>query len=106
MVTALAQALKWARFIVVLLLLVSAGMLMGEKGLAQRKELLKKKADLERTNTELGSEIIDLERRVTLLRTDGRVIERAAKRKLGMVRPGETVYIFTGPGLEDPHHPE
>ncbi|MBM4328561.1 MAG: septum formation initiator family protein [Deltaproteobacteria bacterium] len=106
MVTALAQALKWVRFIVVLLLLVSAGMLMGEKGLAQRKELLKKKADLEKANTKLGSEIVDLERRVTLVRTDGRVVERAAKRKLGMARPEETVYIFTRRDSVDADHLE
>ena len=82
------------RLIVILLVLVFAGIVMGEKSLMQKQELERKRALIEKKNEELISEIKTVERRITLLRTDPRTIEKAAKRRLGMARPGETVYIF------------
>lgn len=82
------------RLVVILLVLVFAGIVMGEKSLMQRQELERKKELIEKKNEELISEIKTVERRITLLRTDPRTIEKAAKRRLGMAMPGETVYIF------------
>ncbi len=89
-----AMILGHIRLIVILLVLVFAGIVMGEKSLTQKQGLERKKALIEKKNEELISEIKTVERRITLLRTDPRTIEKAAKRRLGMARPGETVYIF------------
>lgn len=67
---------------------------MGEQSLIQKQKLEEKKAVLQRENQSLGVEIKTLERRVTLLRSDAKTIEKAAKRKLGMARSDETIYLF------------
>ncbi len=67
---------------------------MGEQSLIQKQKLEEKKAVLQRDNQSLGVEIKTLERRVTLLRSDAKTIEKAAKRKLGMSRSDETIYLF------------
>lgn len=70
------------------------GILVGGHGLTQKKNQEAKRAILQRENANLQTEIKSLEREVTLLREHPRTIEKAAKRKLGMARPEETVYIF------------
>ncbi len=72
----------------------SFGILMGQKGLIQKRELEQKRMQLHTENEHLEEEIRSLEREVTLLRSDPKTIEKAAKRKLGMARLDETVYIF------------
>jgi hypothetical protein len=52
----------------------------------------------------LAVEIQALERSVTLLRSDSKTIEKVAKRKLGMVRGDETVYIFDNARSGDVGH--
>jgi cell division protein FtsB len=79
---------------VLFIVLISVGLLMGEKGLAQRQMLEEKKAYLQRENENLTTENRSLERKARLLRTDSRAIERAAKCKLGMARPDEAIYLF------------
>lgn len=79
---------------VLFIVLISVGLLMGEKGLAQRQMLEEKKACLQRENENLTTENSSLERKARLLRTDSRAIERAAKCKLGMARPDEAIYLF------------
>ena len=87
----------YVRLLVVLLVLLTIGIFMGEKGKHRRENLLSKKATLQERNERLSSEIRAIEQQVTLLRTDPRMIERVAKRTLGMARPNETVYIFNVP---------
>jgi cell division protein FtsB len=87
----------YVRVLVVLLILLTIGIFMGEKGKLRRENLLRKKATLQERNKHLSSEIRAIEQQVTLLRTDPRMIERVAKRTLGMARPNETVYIFNVP---------
>jgi cell division protein FtsB len=50
--------------------------------------------ELETENARLAAEILDL-------RSDPRAIERLAREELGMVRPGETVFLVreAGPGI-------
>lgn len=67
---------------------------MGEKSLTQRRNLAEKKRFVTAENLKLARQIRSLEREVMLLRADAKTVERVAKRKLGMARPDETVYIF------------
>ena len=82
------------RLFAIFLALLTVGALMGEKGKHQREDLLKKKTELQEKNERLAVEIRSLERQVTLLRADPRMIERVAKRTLGMARSDETVFVF------------
>ena len=90
----LATTVKLAKFVGVAIVLVSLVLVMGEKALSQRHRLEEKGAVLDRENQRLTEEIRSLERKVKLLRTDARMIEKVAKCKLGMARPDETVYMF------------
>jgi cell division protein FtsB len=66
----------------------------GENSWNQKNKLMEKKTLLHKENENLAMEIKSLERKVTLLRSDPRTIQKVAKKKLGMARPDETVYIF------------
>ena len=90
----LARIVKYVQFALIFIAVSSVGILMGEKTLTQKQKLEEKKILLENENRALGSAIKALERKVTLMRSDQRTIEKAAKRKLGMARPDEMVYMF------------
>lgn len=88
------HAVRYLQLVGLFIVVVSVGVLMGETSLNQKHKLEEKKALLEKENTNLGAEIKDLERKVMLTRSDPKTIEKVAKRKLGMARPDEMVYIF------------
>ena len=88
------RAVKYVQLIVVLAAVAAVGLWMGEKGLAQKHQLEDKRSILQKDNERLANDIKALERSVTLLRSDPKTIEKVAKRKLGMVRSDEIVYIF------------
>jgi cell division protein FtsB len=88
------NAVKYAQLLVVFLVVAVAAILMNEKALTEKQKLEEKKTFLLKDSERLTGEIRILERRVTLLRSDLKTIEKAAKRKLGMTRPEETVYVF------------
>ncbi len=67
---------------------------MNEKALTEKQKLEEKRTFLLKESERIAGEIKFLERKVTLLRSDTKTIEKIAKRKLGMARPDETVYIF------------
>jgi cell division protein FtsB len=90
----LSSAVKYFQLALIFVSISSVGVLMGEKGLAHKHALEEKKQFLKRENKVLALEIKSLERKVTLLRSDRRTIAKAAKRKLGMIGPDESVYIF------------
>ena len=90
----LQRAVKYLQIPLIIVLLISAGVLMGEKSLKQRRKLAEKKRFMVAENLQLAHQIESLEREVMSLRSDSKIIERVAKRKLGMARPDETVYIF------------
>lgn len=79
---------------------------MGEKSLNDKYQLEEKKLSLVKENERLASEIRSLERSLTMLRSDSRTIEKVAKRKLGMARPDETVYVFQREKGSAPRAPE
>jgi cell division protein FtsB len=88
------RAVKYLRIVLLLAALVLVGILVGEKSLTQKAGLEEKKSSIRKENHKLSLEIRELERQVTLMRSDPSTIENVAKRKLGMARPDETVYIF------------
>ena len=88
------RAVKYLQISVIVVVLISAGVLMGEKSLNQRRKLAEKKRFVTAENLELARQIKSLEQGVMSLRSDPKTIERVAKRKLGMARPDEMVYIF------------
>ncbi len=96
----LGKAIRIAQITLLFFGTAALGILMGEQSFTQKQMLEHKKSLLLRENENLAEEIKSLERRVTLLRSDSKTIEKAAKRKLGMSSPGETIYIFDGDGLK------
>jgi cell division protein FtsB len=90
----LRRTVKYVKLTILVSLVATAGVLMGQKGLVQKRHLEQKQILLEKENELLTVEIQSLERKVTLLRADPKTIEKVAKRKLGMARPDERVYIF------------
>ena len=92
----LRRTVKYFKLAVVFSVLASIGILMGQKGLIEKHELEEKRIVLQKDNERLALDIQELERNVTLLRTDPGAIEKVAKRELGMARPDEMVYVFDG----------
>ena len=76
-------------FIIMVLLTV-----FGNKGFMDYRVLKEKQATLEETNECIISENEELKREIMLLKTDLRYIESVARRELGMVKKGDTVYQF------------
>ena len=96
------RAVRYAQVTITIIVAVSVGVLISERGLTERQKLEEKKASLQKENDRIMGEIKSLEHRITLLRDDPKTIEKVAKRKLGMARPDETIYIFGGQGFQ-PH---
>ncbi len=88
------SAVKYFQWGLIFLVVAFVGAVLGEKGLSRKKSLEDKRMTLVRENAELSDELAGLERDIRLLKTDPKTIETVAKKKLGMVRPDETVYLF------------
>lgn len=88
------RIVKYVQLTVALALLLGAGALLGEKSVHQKDGLAAKRDSFRKENEQLVSEIRSLEREVMLLRSDPNTIEKVAKKKLGMSRTNETVYVF------------
>ncbi|MCL5124983.1 MAG: septum formation initiator family protein, partial [Deltaproteobacteria bacterium] len=65
-----------------------------EQGNIQKRSLELKISDLKQENSQLEHDIESLGQKILKLRTDPKAVEKVAKRKLGMVGPDETIYIF------------
>lgn len=83
---------------IIALVALIVGALFGDRGLLhlidqrQRAEALASEVGaLQAENARLAAEI-------AALRSDPRAIERLAREELGMVRPGETVFLVREPG--------
>ena len=94
------RAVKYAQVTITIIVAVSVGVLISERGLTERQKLEEKKASLQKENDRIIGEIKSLEHKITLLRDDPKTIEKVAKRKLGMARPDEMIYIFGGQGFQ------
>jgi cell division protein FtsB len=91
---------RWLHRMLVLALCVSAVMLAGVWYLP----LIRDNATLRRAHLRLEQEVrLEQEKArqkraaIEALRNDPKTIERLAREKLGLARPGETVVHFTGP---------
>ncbi len=82
---------------VVVIVIISI-LYLQEQGNVQKLSLNSKINELKHENTQLEQESRSLEHKISKLRSDPKAIEKVAKRKLGMARPDETIYIFEATG--------
>ena len=85
------------RILIPILVLVSVMIFFaffGDKGLLQVYRLRKELKEIQRVNMELQRENERLRAEIDNLRTNKKYIEELARRELGLVRKGETVYQF------------
>jgi cell division protein FtsB len=92
--------MKLGNYGLVFLLITALGFLLGEKSLSQKHTLEEHKFQIGKENQSLEIENQNLERKITLLRSDKPTIEKAAKSKLGMAGPDETIYLFDSKGID------
>ena len=69
-------------------------MYLQEQGNIQKNSIQVKISLLKQENEAIEKEIRQLEQKILKLRSDPKTVEKVAKRKLGMVRQDETIYIF------------
>ncbi len=68
--------------------------LFGEQGLAQYRRLQRERTELRARNERLADQIRRMKLEVSRLREDDAYLEKAAREDLGMVRPGELVFVI------------
>ena len=68
--------------------------LFGEKGLKQYRRLGRELKELKQRNDRLAEEIQQMRLEVKRLRDDDVALEKAARNDLGMVRPGELIFVL------------
>ncbi len=90
----LSRCWEFIKVILAAIGIAAIGMIAAAGALSQKQLLEEKKYGLERENERVRQEIKTLERELRALRENPRAVERAAVSKLGMARPGDTVYIF------------
>lgn len=86
------RVLRIALAIVTAVLLVDA--LVGEKGLMALVEARREHADVERSLLRARAENARLREEARRLREDPAAIEELARRELGMIKPGEKLFIL------------
>jgi cell division protein FtsB len=84
--------MKVGRYLIVFVLLMSALIIFGDRGLVDNYRMKERMTALKKTNHELTLENIALKKNITLLRDDPSYIEMVARNELGMVKKGELVY--------------
>jgi cell division protein FtsB len=92
------RALRLALVIILVALVMDA--LVGDKGLVKTLRVRREYQDLEATLLELRHENTRMREEARRLREDPAAIEEAARRDLGLMRPGEVVFV-----LQDAHPP-
>lgn len=88
---------RWTALGVVLVLLLVA--LFSRYGVLTRWRVEKQYRELRARYARLVWQADSLQRRIAQLLSDEREIERLARERYGMARPGETVYVVLG----EPH---
>ncbi len=78
----------------ILLLLLAAASLVGDRGLLRLYQLHRTRAALTREIEQVGAANAALAEEVRALRTDPGRVEAIAREELGLVKPRETVYEF------------
>lgn len=77
----------------VIVAIAFSSLFLGENDLRELWDLRTKQGELEEHIFELQAGNARMRERIARLRTDPRAIERLARERLGLVRPGEIVYI-------------
>ena len=85
------RALRWTLALVAVLLMIDA--LFGDRGLIETMRARREYAELAASLTGLRSENARLREEARRLREDPTAIEEAARRDLGLIRPGEVLFI-------------
>jgi len=80
--------------IVLLFLILASLTFFGEKGMLHLLRLEKELARIKETNTKIEEENQKLKEEVRRLQHEKRYIEEIARKELGMVKEGETIYLF------------
>ncbi len=78
---------------VIALIALIVGALFGDRGVLHLIEQRHRAEALARELSDLEAENAHLARQIAALRSDPRAIERLAREELGLVRPGETVFL-------------
>lgn len=85
-------SLKKRHILIMGMLAIGAFAIFGNNGLITVYKLRKERDGILAYNRSVEKENRDLERRITLLKTDKRYIEHIAKKELGMIGRNEVVY--------------
>ncbi len=84
--------MKVGRYLIVFVLIMSALITFGDRGLVDNYRMKEKMMALKKTNHEMTLESIALKKTITLLRDNLPYIEMVARNELGMVKKGDLVY--------------
>ena len=85
------RALRWALALVAVVLMIDA--LFGDRGLIETMRAGREYAELAASLDQVKSENTRLREEARRLREDPEAIEEEARRDLGLVRPGEVLFI-------------
>jgi cell division protein FtsB len=84
--------MKVGRYLIAFVLLMTALITFGDRGLTDNYRMKEKLMTLKKINHEITLENIALKKNITLLRDDLSYIEMMARSELGMVKKGDLVY--------------
>ncbi len=84
--------MKVGRYLILFLLLMGFLIVFGNNGLVDNYILKEKMKILREENAQITKENDDLKREIALLKNNPRYIENTARKELGMVKKGDTVY--------------
>jgi cell division protein FtsB len=79
---------------IIALIALLVGSLFGDRGILHLVAQRERAESLKREIDELRTENARLAEEIAALKTDPRAIERLAREELGLVRPGETVFLI------------
>jgi cell division protein FtsB len=79
---------------VLLLIALAVGSLFGDRGILHLMQQRERAQSLQREIESLRSENARLASEIRALKSDPHAVERLAREELGLVRPGETVFLI------------
>jgi cell division protein FtsB len=85
-------------FGVIVIIALILGALFGDRGILHLAEKRRRAHALEHEIARLEGENVRLARDIEALRTDQRAVESIAREALGLVQPGETVFLLQEDG--------
>ena len=86
--------MKVGRYLVVIVVVMSALIAFGNRGLVDNYMMRERLISLKKANQEIVEENTRLKRTIVLLRSDLPYIEMVARNELGMVKKEDLVYRF------------